>query len=249
MGFLSNLFGKKTSEPIDFGVIGVDMHSHLIPGIDDGAKELDDSLNMIREFRNLGYRKLITTPHVMSDFYRNTPDVIHSGLDIVRNALTNTEDLQDMEVGAAAEYYIDAGFTQLLKEKNVLTFGKNYILVEVSYLNEPEGIDAILFNIQMAGYKPVLAHPERYPFWQMNMEKYREIIEKGALLQLNINSLSKHYGPGASKTSEKLIEEGLISFVGTDCHKLAHLELMQRVKTNPFLERLISSGKLLNNTL
>ena len=247
MGLFGKLFEKKSSKEIAFSSIGTDMHSHLIPGIDDGSKDVEDSLRMIRKFKDYGYAKLITTPHIMSDFYRNTPDIIHSGLDKVRAAMSETDDLKNMQVEAAAEYYLDADFNVHLKKKSLLTFGVNYVLVEVSYLNEPDGIESVFFNIQMAGYKPVLAHPERYPFWMMNIDKFEEFVEKGVLLQLNINSLTKHYGPGAQKTAEKLIEKGLISFIGSDCHKQDHLHLMSHVKNNYHLERLLESGTLLNS--
>lgn len=249
MGLFSKWFEKKSRQEIDFGLIGADMHSHLIPGIDDGSKDIEDSIRMIRKLKEFGYTKLITTPHIMSDFYRNTPDIINSGLDKVRAALSKEEDLKDMQIEAAAEYYLDAEFSELVKKKNMLTFGNNHVLVEVSYLNEPDGIENVFFQIQMNGYKPVLAHPERYPFWQMNIEKFEEFKEKGVLLQININSLTKHYGPGAQKTAEKLIEKGLVSFVGTDCHKQDHLHLMSHVKNNYFLERLMESGVLMNAAL
>lgn len=249
MGIFSNIFKKKEQSFVDFADVRVDMHSHLIPGIDDGSKSMNDTIIMLKEFAALGFSKIITTPHIMSDFYRNTPDIILSGVDEVRNEIAKHEDLKHIDFSAAAEYYLDADFSNKLKNGPLLTFGQNYLLFEVSYVNEPENITASVFNMQSRGYRPVLAHPERYPFWNVKFEKYEEFFEKGILLQLNINSLSGHYGPGARKTAEKLIDKGMVSFIGSDCHKIQHLGLTKRTQSDEYLYKLLCSGNLLNNML
>lgn len=247
MGIFDLFKSKPKSNLTDFSAIGADMHSHLIPGIDDGSKSIEDSIQLIKGLSNLGYKKLITTPHIMSDYYQNTPDIILSGLDAVRNALEKEK--IDIRIDAAAEYYLDADFEKKLKAKNILTFGDNYILFEVSYLNEPEGVRNAIFNMQMGGYKPIMAHPERYPFWYSKKEKYHELADAGALLQLNINSLSGHYGPGALKTSEYLLENNLIRFLGSDCHHQGHLKIMEKSLDSFSLSNYVTSGNLLNTNL
>jgi tyrosine-protein phosphatase YwqE len=247
MGIWNKIFGtNKHSHDalVDYSVLKTDIHSHLIPGIDDGAKSLEDSISLINGFVAFGYHKLITTPHIMGDFYRNTPEIILNGLDIVRNEIIKQN--IPIQLEAAAEYYLDADFEAKLKNEKLLTFGDNYLLFEISYLNEPDGLMPAIFEMQMKGYKPVLAHPERYPYFYNKPEIYNEISERGALLQLNINSLSGHYGPGAVKIGDKLLKEGLVSFLGSDCHHSGHQNLMKKVMDE---SKLRLTNEVLNLTL
>jgi protein-tyrosine phosphatase len=249
MSFLSSLFGKSSKSELaaELAMLQTDVHSHFIPGIDDGAQTMDDSLNLIRHFYESGYKKVITTPHIMSDAYRNTPEIILGGLEKVRASLL--ENKIDIEIEAAAEYYIDYDFEQKIDEGKLLTFGKNYVLVELSFVNAPDNLNHIFFKLQTSGYKPVLAHPERYSFWHRNFEKYEEIKDKGVLLQLNINSLTGHYSIDTKKVAEQLIEKNMIDFLGSDCHHTGHTDLMKQVVFQKSLHKLLGSGKLLNHTL
>jgi tyrosine-protein phosphatase YwqE len=249
MSFFRKLFGvEKALPPIDIAnLIKVDMHSHLIPGIDDGSKTMEESIQLIRVFKEMGYKKIITTPHVMSDYYKNTPEIINAGLENLREALKKQN--IEMLIDAAAEYYIDFDFTDKIHNEKLLTFGKNHLLVEVSYLNEPDNIDAIIFELQTSGYNVILAHPERYPFWSNNFKRFETLKDKDVLFQININSLAGHYSPGAKKTAEKLIELGMVNFIGTDCHHANHLKYMEEALCQPALHKLVESGKLLNHTL
>lgn len=247
MGLFSGLFRKAEKiEPIDLGLIGVDMHSHFISGIDDGAKTIADSLSMLRSMRELGYRKVITTPHIMSDFFRNTPEIINSGLDTLRSA-AKSEGI-DLEIEAAAEYYFDFELEQKLDESRLLTFGKNYLLFEVSYMNAPDGLEGIIFKMQTQGYTPVLAHPERYPYWFRDIKNFEKLKDKGVLFQLNMNSLTGYYSPATQKMAEQMIDKGWYEFIGSDCHHTGHLSLMQKARTSLHLKKLIESGRLLNST-
>lgn len=249
MSFFGNLFGgKKKLPPVDIAnLIKTDMHSHLIPAIDDGSKSLEESVELIRRFKEIGYKKIITTPHIMSDYYRNTPEIILDGLARLRNELSRQK--IEMELEAAAEYYLDFDFSDKIHTEKLLTFGKNYLLVEVSYLNEPDNIDAIIFELQTSGYNVILAHPERYPFWYNNTKRYETLKDKEVLFQININSLGGHYSPGAKKTAEKLIEMGMVNFIGTDCHHANHLNFLEEALCDPALHKLVESGKLLNHLL
>lgn len=247
MGLFSGLFRKAEKiEPIDLGLIGVDMHSHFIPGIDDGAKKLSDSLEMLRGMKDAGYRKVITTPHIMSDFFRNTPEIINSGLANVRKAAVEAG--IDIEIEAAAEYYVDFELEQKLDQGRLLTFGNQYLLFEVSYMNAPDGLDGIIFKMQTQGYRPVLAHPERYPYWFRDLKNFEKLKDKGLLFQLNINSLTGYYSPATLKIAEQMIDKGWYEFAGTDCHHTGHLALLQKARTSPHLKKLIESGKLLNSS-
>jgi protein-tyrosine phosphatase len=249
MSFLSKLFGKSTRSDVqaELSVLGTDMHSHFIPGIDDGAQTLEDSLTLIRYFQEAGYRKVITTPHVMSDAYRNTPEIILGGMEKVRAALK--ENNIPIELEAAAEYYIDYDFEEKIESGKLLTFGNKYILVEMSFVNPPDNLNHILFKLQTNGYKPIMAHPERYTFWHRDFEKYEELKERGMFLQLNINSLTGHYSIPTKRIAEQLIEKNMIDFLGSDCHHTGHVELIGQARYERSLQTLLESGKLLNNTL
>ena len=233
--------------PVNLAILGCDIHSHFIPGIDDGAKTIEDSVAMITEMYNLGYKKVITTPHIMSDFYRNTPENIRAGLETVRAALKKAN--IPILIDAAAEYYLDYDLERKLDEGQLLTFGKNNVLFEVSYMNAPENLLHVVFKMLTMGYQPVLAHPERYNFWHNDFSKYETLIEKGVKLQLNINSLSGYYSFATQKIAEALIDRKMISYVGTDCHHTGHINLLKKVVYEIHLQKLLDSGTLLNTTL
>lgn len=250
MTFLKNIFRRKEEinypQISDYSSIATDMHSHLIPGIDDGSKTMEESIELIRKFIALGYKKLITTPHIMSDSYRNTPEIIMGGLDKLRAAVQR-EGLS-IELDAAAEYYFDEVFTKLIKEKKLLTISGKYVLFEVSYMNAPDNISQVIFEIQVAGYTPILAHPERYPFWYHRFEEYYKFKEAGVMLQLNTNSLCGYYGPEAKKIGERMVNEKLIDFIGSDMHGMRHMAALERCLNEKHLFKLAAQG-MKNSTL
>lgn len=245
MGIFNNLFSKPVNS--DLSVLKTDMHSHFLFGLDDGAKTIEDSIALIQGMYELGYRKLITTPHIMGDYYQNSPETILPVLEQVRKELARRQ--INIQLEAAAEYYLDSEFGSKLSKGSLMTFGEKYLLVEVSYLNAPDNLADMIFNIQLQGLTPVLAHPERYPFWYADFTKYHELKDKGVLFQLNINSLTGHYSPATKKIAEKMIRENLIEFLGSDCHHSGHLNLMKKARTEKMLLKLLESGKLLNASL
>lgn len=248
-GVLHKLFPHKGRglEPLDFSPLVTDMHSHLIPAIDDGSKSMEESLLLIKKFSQLGYKKLITTPHIMSDYYKNTPQIILSGLEEVRKKLA--EEKIPIEINAAAEYYVDEDFEKKLDRHELLTFGKNYILIELSYAFPPANLQQVIMKLVMAGYTPILAHPERYAYWADKFEEFQKLRDSGVLFQLNMNSLNGHYSALACKMAHKIIDMNMFEFVGTDTHRMQHLDLVEHTKTNEYLHKMFSSGRLLNNTL
>ena len=232
--------------------LGADMHSHLLPGLDDGAETVAHSLDLLRALRALGYRKLIMTPHIMGDFYKNTPEGIRSALQQLRTAAAEAG-LGDVELECAAEYYLDEFLGRKLADgTEMLTFGgdKRYLLFETSYMNEPLNLYDIVFELKAQGYTPVLAHPERYTYLYgrfADIEKLRR--DHGVLLQVNLNSLAGYYSPAARKVAEQLVDGGLVDFVGTDTHHLRHTDtLLNRTLVQPHLAKLLQLP-LLNNTL
>lgn len=248
MSFLKRLFtGSPKLDPINYGVLGTDVHSHLIPDIDDGSKSLEESLLLLQKFKDLGFKKVITTPHIMSDFYKNTPEIILSGLEDVRKGIK--EKGLDIEIEAAAEYYLDFHFEELIEKSELLSFGDNYVLFELSFMHEPNRIKEVIFSLQTKGYKPILAHVERYPFYFNEFDKIEDFMNRGCLMQLNTNSLTGQYGPQVKKMAEQLIEKGWIDLIGSDCHHLGHLESMDSIRTNKHLHQIIGKSDLLNYKL
>jgi protein-tyrosine phosphatase len=248
MSVISRLFGKKRIlEPIDLSVLKVDMHSHLIPGIDDGSPDLRTSIEMLQRFESMGYQKVITTPHVMSDYYRNSSDTILHGRDRVREALV--KEGINIEFEAAAEYYLDEHFDALIDADDVLTFGKKHVLFELAFMAEPDILKNILFKLQMKGYRPILAHPERYGYWHKELHQFHDLFDRDILLQVNINSLTGTYSPEVQKTAEYLIDNNLVTFMGTDCHHHGHIDLVKQAQKLPHLHKIIESGNLKNNQL
>jgi len=248
-GKIAQLFKSKEplKEPLDLGLLGTDIHSHFIPGIDDGSKDMAMSLELLNGMASYGYKKVITTPHVMSDMYKNTPEIINEGCDKLRQAI-EAADL-DMKVECAAEYYLDMEFGDKVNRKELLTFGDNYVLFELPFTMEPPNMGEVIFEMQLSGFKPVLAHPERYGYWFNDFEKYEQLDAKGVLLQLNINSLTGHYGPEVKKIAERLIDNELISLLGSDCHHMGHIEGIDHARRLPYLHKLVNSGKLINKNL
>jgi len=246
MGLFSIFRRKENSKgrAADLSALRCDIHSHFIPGIDDGAQTMEDSLSLLTSMNEFGYEKVITTPHIMSDFFRNTPEIIEHGLQELRNTTTGIQ--LPLKIDAAAEYYFDSEFIAKINQGKLLTFGNNYVLFELSYLNPPEGLSEIIFLLKTSGYNPVLAHPERYPYWYSTPEKFSELKSKGLMLQLNINSLTGFYSPAAKKIAEWLIDQNMIDFLGTDCHHEGHIKLMRKVIYESHLHKLIDSGRLLN---
>jgi tyrosine-protein phosphatase YwqE len=251
MGFFDRFKSKeKVSEelpPLDMSLIGTDMHSHLIFGIDDGAVSLENSLELIEKLYDMGYRKFYTTPHIFRDLYFNSKSTILPAYEKVKEALKTKA--WDVEFIPAAEYYCDEHFEELIEKNDLLLMGKNYVLFEYSFETEPANAKRVIFNLQLQGLKPILAHPERYDYFHQQFHKYEELVERDVFLQLNINSLTGHYGPGVKKTSERLIDAGLISFIGTDCHHLGHINLTEQARRMPYLKKLVESGKLKNTEL
>ena len=232
-------------DPLDFSVLKTDIHSHFIPGIDDGSPDMETTISLIKEMQGLGFKKVITTPHVMSDFYKNSSDIILKGLTDIRSEL-KVQNI-NMEIEAAAEYYIDYDFEQKIGKEKFLTFGDNYILVELSFMEAPKNLFDIIFKLQLEGYKVVLAHPERYAFF--SMDDYEELVNRGVLLQINWLSIIGYYSPQIEQKTKDLIAADMVSFIGSDCHNMNHAELYKKCQTKKAWHDLNNSCKLLNNTL
>ena len=237
MGIFSNLFKKKeVLPPFDLGRFKSDMHSHLIPGIDDGAQDMDQTIAMLAKFESLGYKKVVTTPHIMTDSFPNNPEIILSGLEKVKNEIKKVG--IEIEIEAAAEYYFDETLMPKIKNKELLTFGDNYVLVEFAFHSPPQFLDQLFFELKTHGYRPVIAHFERYLYYLGKIDKAEKWRSEGINIQINLNSLFGQYGPEVQKQAEKLIDEGQFDFVGTDCHRIEHLMILEKNLSSPHLHKI-----------
>ncbi|ENI5846398.1 putative capsular polysaccharide biosynthesis protein [Flavobacterium psychrophilum] len=204
----------------------IDIHSHLLPGIDDGAQTFDETLFLIDSLKNMGVSSFITTPHIFSGFWDNTKDKIQA-LELETNLNLNNK----VPLKAAAEYLMNDHFVSLIKKGEILTLKDNYVLVEMSYLNPPIQLYDILFDLQLGGYIPVLAHPERYTFYHNDFNQYQKLKNAGCLFQINLLSTVGYYGESVAQTAEKLFKKGLIDFVGSDVHHKKHIASFDKIVT------------------
>jgi len=224
-----------------------DLHSHLIPGIDDGVQTLEESIDIISSLKELGFKKLITTPHIMAHRFPNTKEIILNGLQKVNEELQKQN--IDIEIEAAAEYYYDENFFNLIEKEDLLSFGKNYVLFELSYTQKPLGLEQTIFNLLSKGYKPILAHPERYSYLYSNPEKYEKIKNTGVRFQINLNSLIGFYGKKPQKAAQYLLENKMIDFVGSDTHSMRYYDSFKEAVYSKLAHEVFEKNKIKNSTL
>lgn len=203
----------------------LDMHSHILPGIDDGAPDLSSSLELLRGLWQLGYRQFTATPHVMAELHPNTPATINAALNELNQALAATEDMHDLQLHAAAEYMLDENFDTLLASGEALLTldDQKHILVELPQAGELPQWEYTLFSLQTRGYKPILAHPERYRYISGDFGRLQRLREGGLCLQVNLMSFVGYYGQGPEKMAKELLKRKLLDFAGTDIHHERHL--------------------------
>ena len=199
----------------------VDIHSHVLPGIDDGAQTIEDSQFLLESMIDLGFAKVITTPHTKSSVWENTPQSIAKAKKEVDQNLPDLS--KNVSLQTASEYYMDEEFVNLFKSEKLLTLKNNYVLVEMSYLNPPIQLYDILFELQLEGYQPILAHPERYTFFHSKMKEYDKLKKAGCKFQMNLLSSVGYYGKDVLLAADKLLQNEMIDFVGSDIHHQHHL--------------------------
>lgn len=243
-----SIFKKKipTNYSAYFPIV-TDIHSHILPGIDDGSPDIDTSLILIDGLMKLGIKQSIATPHIIGDLYRNDATSINNSLSLLKETLKEKQ--IDFKVSAAAEYMLDAYFLELLSTKiPLLTVKDNLVLTEFSYADKPYSVEQIVFAIITEGYQPILAHPERYGYYHNDFKQYNFLNELGFLLQVNLLSLTGYYGKPAAKAANYLIKNNLASFVGTDLHHERHLDALSDNK-NKILFREALNSKIFNEDM
>lgn len=237
-------FKKNSNKYTDFTALGIDMHSHLIPGVDDGSKDVANSLELINGLRALGFTHLFTTPHTLQDIHPNTCDTLRAGHNLLRSHLP-----PDIHLEVSSEYYLDEQFLKQRQSAALLPLPGNRILMEFSQISMPHNLEEEIFQTGLEGYDIILAHPERYLFFHKNFDYYSRLKNMGVEFQVNALSLSGFYGDKIKSVAEKLIKHDFIDFLGTDLHNLTQLEQLKHVPKTKSFERLMQSGLLKNRSL
>lgn len=238
---------KELNKDIDLSVLKTDIHSHLIPGVDDGSQSVEESISLLKQLEELGYKKVITTPHIYYNSFSEGINVLYEKLEELKlSAKTNGINI-DIELGG--EHLLDDDISQRVKKNEAVIFGDNYLLFEFPMRTEPMGFEEWLFNLQLAGFNLIMAHPERYPYLYDNRKLYTKLKDRGILFQMNFGSLAGYYGKETQTIAEKLIKENMVDLIGSDCHGQRHIDALKKTLRNPLLKELIESGKLINNKL
>lgn len=207
----------------------VDIHNHILPGIDDGPKNVEESVQLLKGFNELGIKSFIATPHIMPDYYDNTPETIRGSLELLRGELVK-QGMLNIAIEASAEYMIDHHFETLLDQGEIIPMRKQYVLVEMSYLQPPLNFETAIKQAAFKSLTPILAHPERYTFLHKDTGQYRRYKEMGVLFQLNMLSLSTYYGKTVQKMAHRLLEKNLIEFIATDAHNIRQLRRLKEIQ-------------------
>ncbi len=235
-----SFFHRKQKEIFPFHHLKNDVHSHLLPGIDDGSPDITTSLYLIKSMIELGFEQFTATPHVMQDIWKNNNESISSAHNILKSALENANIKNNLV--AAAEYMVDENLEFLLQEKIPLrTIRENWVLIEVSFLQPPFQLKEILFELQLQGYQPILAHPERYLYYTSKINELIELKALGCKLQANLLSFAGYYGKEVLRFAEQLADKKLINLLGTDLHHERHLAGLKQLTYSKALQKVMQN--------
>lgn len=252
MGFFFNIFSSKSKDS-KLKVLGklafleVDMHNHILPGIDDGSQSVEQSIELLKGLTRMGFEKFICTPHIMDGMYPNNRQIIQQSREKLLSGLKETGEAPI--IFAAAEHMIDDNLDRLVQKNELCVMPGGYVLIEMSYLQESKALFQIIFDIQNLGYQPILAHPERYNYYHYNFNVYKQIKDAGCLLQLNLLSISRYYGVEVKSAALTMIKSGMYDFVGTDMHHDRHLAALEDVVAKYPVRDLLSTCNILNPSL
>ncbi|MCV6630385.1 MAG: histidinol phosphatase [Flavobacteriaceae bacterium] len=211
----------------------VDIHNHILPGIDDGARHLQQSIELLWEMQGFGVKKCICTPHIMGEIHPNTPKTIYDAHQLVQDEILRHEGLHLMQLDAAAEHMIDDMFETILEKEHIMPLHKDYLLVEMSYLHPSINFEEMVYAISTKDYIPILAHPERYSYLRHKPQLIPHYKSLGVQMQLNLLSLGEYYGSSIQKTAFSLMEEGQIDYFGSDVHNMRQLGKLKEVVLKP----------------
>lgn len=220
MGLFS--FLSKSSDPLCLP-FATDIHCHILPGVDDGSPDVQTSVELVERMKSWGISRIIATPHITESSFENTPETLDPALDALKSELAKRE--ISIDLSRSSENRIDDYFRTQLGAGNIMPYPNNYILVENSFIQEPWQLDQFLFDLKLKGYRPILAHPERFFYYfEEHPNRYDELHRAGNLFQINVLSLAGGYTKKEKKAAEKLIEKGYVDFLGTDLHNHRHAD-------------------------
>ena len=211
-----------------------ELHCHIIPGVDDGAVDMESSVKYLQALQGFGVKKIVFTPHSIETRFENDDNIVAPIYEkLCEKALRSGI---DMEFAFSYEYRIDERFANMLEageydssECKLRPLHGRYILVENSFNHPPYGLDEILFKLQSGGFYPILAHPERYGYYALrNGDRYHHLQDMQLEFQCNVLSFSGHYGDMAKKAALWLLEQGYVNFLGTDLHNHHHIEALDK---------------------
>lgn len=242
---LFNIFSK--NEPIQLPFT-TDIHCHILPGVDDGSPDVETSVSLVERMQNWGIKRIIATPHVTEATFENTPDILDPALQQLQGELTRRGN--DIPVTRSSENRIDDFFRELLDKGMIRTLPNDYLLVECSFIQEPWQLDQFLYDLKIKGFRPIIAHPERYFYYHgQNNHRYTQLHDAGTLFQINVLSLAGAYGKIERKVAEELIELGYVDFLGTDLHNHRHADIIDRYLTTSDARRHARAleGRILND--
>lgn len=226
-----NLFRRKNDSSIRL-FFNTDMHCHILPGVDDGSRDMEMSLELIDRMRAMGLTRLIATPHVFVDRFPNTPEILDNALHELNSALAERMDEeQPFVVERSAEYHLDELFVEQLEAGLLTPLPGNHLLIENSFLQEAWGMDGMIFDLKIKGYNPILAHPERYRYYHSNRDRYEELHARGVKFQVNILSLAGYYGKPEMIIANWLMNNDMIDYLGTDLHNHSYSDAISRFLT------------------
>lgn len=247
MGIFTKLFSKKRKKSYPLDWVGLDIHNHLLPGIDDGSESLEDSINLIKGLQDIGIHHAIATPHIMAGVHPNSHDTIKPSFNALKEALE--EKKIDFKLNYAAEHMIDVELSDKIKNNELCLLPNKHVLIEMSYLQESQNLFIIIQELIGKGLQPVLAHPERYNYYHQNFDVYKRIKDSGCLLQLNLLSVTRYYGDHVKPVALSLIKSGMYDFVGTDLHHKKHLRALEHLTEKYDTRNLLRNNPIKNKEL
>jgi protein-tyrosine phosphatase len=241
-GFFKKKKEEKTESNYSYQSIAVDMHSHVLPGIDDGAQNIEESVYLVKKMMDAGIKKIIATPHIMVDFYKNTPETINGALEKLKAELAAQS--IEIEIEAAAEHYFDETFEKRVEEHRLMTMGDKYALFEYPFISAPPNAFQVVQRMIELGYKPILAHPERYPY--MAITEMANLRAWGCNIQLNTISLAGYYGKDTKRRAEEMVDADIVDFISSDMHHPRHASAFKNALNYPHLQKLLTDYPLKN---
>lgn len=239
-----SIFNFSSRPKGDFSALGADMHSHLLPAVDDSSDSTDQCLKLIRSLEDMGFHTLYTTPHSVKSLYPNTLKSLAESYDNIKESLPS-----NLRFDYSSEYFLDELFLKNLDNKQLRPLPDNRLLIEFSMISIPYKLETQFFEILMQGYQIVLAHPERYLFFHKDQEMLSRLKDMDVEFQVNALSLGGYYGDSVKQLANKLIDYGWVDFLGTDTHHDKHIRALRNIPATRSYNKLLDQGNLKNNLL